>query len=41
MIIDDVQSAIFDPQPSGTTPPIHIPFFFEAAILSQIRSPVT
>src|SRR5437899_12493290 len=27
--------------PSGGTPPIHIPFFFEAAILSRIRSPVT
>jgi hypothetical protein len=25
----------------GATPPIHIPFFFEAAILSRIRSPVT
>jgi hypothetical protein len=27
--------------PSGTTPPIHMPFFFEAATLSRIRSPVT
>src|SRR5271168_1377031 len=27
--------------PSGTTPPIQMPFFFEAAILSRIRSPVT
>src|SRR5262252_2560766 len=27
--------------PSGGTPPIHIPFFFEAAILSRIRSPMT
>src|ERR1035438_9846612 len=27
--------------PRGTGPPIHIPFFFEAAILSRIRSPVT
>src|SRR5262245_5125053 len=25
--------------PSGRTPPIHIPFFFEAAILSRMRSP--
>ena len=27
--------------PSGTGPPIHMPFFFEAAILSRIRSAVT
>src|SRR4029453_6181602 len=27
--------------PSGGTPPIHIPFFFEAAILSGMRSPMT
>src|SRR5438128_10822465 len=27
--------------PSGGKPPIHMPFFFEAAILSRIRSPVT
>jgi hypothetical protein len=27
--------------PSGGTPPIHIPFYFEAAILSRIRSAVT
>src|SRR2546421_4699050 len=27
--------------PSGGTPLIHIPFFFEAAILSRIRSPMT
>src|SRR6201997_3307468 len=27
--------------PSGTLPPIHMPFFFEAAILSRMRSPVT
>src|SRR5467141_920202 len=27
--------------PSGGTPPIHIPFFFEAAILSRMRSPMT
>jgi hypothetical protein len=25
----------------GTTPPIHMPFFFEAATLSRMRSPVT
>ena len=25
--------------PSGGTPPIHIPFFFEAEILSRMRSP--
>src|ERR1700757_1536136 len=31
----------FTPYPSGGTPPIHIPFFFEAAILSRIRSPTT
>src|SRR6516165_6588042 len=27
--------------PSGDTPPIHIPFRFEAAILSRMRSPMT
>src|SRR5215472_16939478 len=27
--------------PSGGTPPIHIPFFFEAAILSRMRPPMT
>src|SRR5215468_5538664 len=27
--------------PSGGTPPIDIPFFFEAAILSRMRSPMT
>src|SRR6516225_1780797 len=27
--------------PRGGTPPIHIPFFFEAAILSRMRSPMT
>src|SRR5215472_7986187 len=27
--------------PSGGTPPIHIPFRFEAAILSRMRSPIT
>src|SRR5436309_5703176 len=27
--------------PSGGKPPIHMPFFFEAAILSRMRSPVT
>src|SRR3984957_1446032 len=31
----------FTPYPSGGTPPIHIPFFFEAAILSRMRSPMT
>src|ERR1700694_2704079 len=29
------------PYPSGGTPPIHIPFLFEAAILSRMRSPMT
>src|SRR3984893_14305439 len=29
------------PKPSGGLPPIHMPFFLEAAILSRIRSPVT
>jgi hypothetical protein len=28
-------------KPRGTKPPIHMPFFFEAAILSRMRSPVT
>ena len=41
MILDDAQGALLDSEPSGTTPPIQIPFFFEAAILSRIRSPVT
>ena len=27
--------------PSGESPPIHMPFFLEAAILSLMRSPVT
>src|SRR6516225_7672596 len=27
--------------PRGGTPPIHIPFFFDAAILSRMRSPMT
>src|SRR5438552_1476271 len=27
--------------PSGGTPPIHIPFFFEAALLSRMRPPMT
>src|SRR6266550_6569512 len=27
--------------PSGGTPPIHMPFLFEAAILSRMRSPMT
>src|SRR6516164_9968684 len=27
--------------PSGGTPPIHIPFCFDAAILSRMRSPMT
>jgi hypothetical protein len=27
--------------PSGTKPPIQSPFFFDAAILSRMRSPVT
>ncbi len=27
--------------PSGGLPPIHMPFFFDAAILSRMRSPVT
>src|ERR1700758_552820 len=29
------------PYPSGGTPPIPLPFFFEAAILSRMRSPMT
>src|ERR1700757_1257788 len=31
----------FTPYPRGGAPPIHIPFFFEAAILSRMRSPMT
>src|SRR6201995_2073638 len=31
----------FTPYPSGGTPPLHIPCFFEAAILSRMRSPMT
>src|SRR6516162_2408879 len=27
--------------PSGGTPPIHMPFLFDAAILSRMRSPMT
>jgi len=35
------ESAIAAQVASGTVPPIHMPFFFDAAILSRIRSPVT
>src|SRR5215813_15116694 len=31
----------FTSYPSGGMPPIHMPFFFEAAILSRTRSPTT
>jgi hypothetical protein len=42
ILFDNVQRAVLDPvTPRGTTPPIHIPFLFEAAILSRMRSPVT
>jgi hypothetical protein len=40
MLVDRMQRPILD-YPSGTTPPIQMPFFLEAAILSRIRSPVT
>src|SRR6202035_3743373 len=33
--------AVFEPAGAAITPPIHIPFCFEAAILSRIRSPMT
>ena len=35
------QLACFEVVPERYGPPTHIPFFFEAAILSRIRSPVT
>src|SRR6202030_3148859 len=38
---DDSRSIAGRAVPSGGTPPIHIPFFFEAAILSRMRSKVT
>src|SRR6516162_1787421 len=42
LAVDDDQLAVLRPRyPSGGTPPIHIPFFFEAAILSRMRSPMT
>ena len=31
----------FTAYPSGTGPPIHMPFFLEAATLSRMRSPAT
>jgi hypothetical protein len=41
MNLDDMQRAVLDPVAQGIHAAIHIPFFFEAAILSRIRSPVT
>jgi len=35
-----MERPVLDPISSGTTPPIQMPFLFEAAILSRIRSPV-
>jgi len=42
LAVDDDQLAVLCPIPRAAgTPPIHIPFFFEAAILSRMRSPMT
>ena len=41
LAIDDDEPPVAHPIPGGGTPPIHIPFLFEAAILSRIRSPMT
>ena len=41
MILDDAQGAVLNPVAQRDFAPIHIPFFFEATILSRIRSPVT
>ena len=41
MLLHDMQGARLDPVAERTTPPIQMPFFLEAAILSRMRSPVT
>src|SRR5438045_7767066 len=41
LAVDDEEFAFSTRYPSGGTPPIHIPFRFEAAILSRMRSPMT
>jgi hypothetical protein len=41
MLLDHMERPVLDPIAEGTTPPIQMPFLFEAAILSRIRSPVT
>ena len=41
VVFDYVQRPVLDPVTERDDPPIHMPFFFEAVILSRIRSPVT
>src|ERR1700757_1245324 len=41
LAFDDDELAVLCPIPERRHAPIHIPFFFEAAILSRMRSPMT
>jgi hypothetical protein len=41
LAVVDGQLAVFHVIPRGGMPPIHMPFSFEAATLSRMRSPVT
>ena len=41
LALDDDEGAVLLGKAEGHKPPIHMPFFFEAAILSRMRSPVT
>jgi hypothetical protein len=41
MLLDHMERSVLDPIADGNHAPIQMPFFFEAAILSRIRSPVT
>src|SRR5258707_10425929 len=40
-LVDDELPVLDVVAERGLTPPIHMPFFLEAAILSRMRSPVT
>ena len=41
MLLDHMERPVLDPIAEGNDAPIQMPFLFEAAILSRIRSPVT
>jgi hypothetical protein len=41
MLLDHMEGSVLDPIAEGNHAPIQMPFLFEAAILSRIRSPVT